>query len=218
VSALDLVRELEEQEASLAEMSGRLVETQATAEQVAAGAEDVGELLARLPEERAASERELAAAQAARSDRRTELDEAQQANQDDQAARRRIAEAERALRRSEDHIQQVERARSSLEAQAERAADTLGQLEGKAREATSFLNALPAREARELASPSSGVDALLDWAPRARAAAFLARTNVDLQRDKLIREAEEAAASVLGESFAGSSLAVVRQRLERPSG
>src|SRR5262245_38046832 len=72
VSALDLVRELEEQEASLAEMSGRLVETQATAEQVAAGAEDVGELLARLPDDRAASERELAAAKAARSDRRTE--------------------------------------------------------------------------------------------------------------------------------------------------
>ncbi len=218
MSALDLVRELEEQEASLAAMSRQLVETQATAERVVAEAEAVGELLARLPEERAASDRELAAAEAARSDRRRELEQAQHEANDDEAARRRIAEAEWALRRSDDHVEQTERARAALERQAEVAADSLTKLDDEARDATSFLNALSAREARDLAPPAPGVEGLLEWAPRARAAAFLARTSVDRQRDTLIREAEEAATSVLGESFAGSSVAVVRQRLERPSG
>ena len=102
-----------------------------------------------------------------------------------------------------------------LETGAEEATASVTRLEEEARAATSVLAALPALEARDLSPPAPDLESLREWAPRARAAAFLARGSVDRERDALIRQAEEAAASVLGESFAGSSVGVVRQRLER---
>jgi DNA repair exonuclease SbcCD ATPase subunit len=217
-AALDLVRELEEREAGLAALSQQLLETQRAAEDVARGAEEVGELLARLPRERAASDEELAAARQGRDDRRAELEQAQAADDDSEAGRRRVAEAEWALRRAEDHLEQLERAREALEREAEAATASVARLREVAQVAMAVVAGMPALVGRELAPPSPGLDGLREWAPRARAAAFLARGSVDREREALIREAEEAAASLLGESFAGSSVAVVRQRLERPTG
>src|SRR2546423_433320 len=74
------------------------------------------------------------------------------------------------------------------------------------------------RTAEAVGSGAAEASDVLARLPSARAGSDgeleTARTACSDRRAEL-RQAEEAAASVLGESFAGSSVGVVRQRLER---
>ncbi|MBA3788673.1 MAG: hypothetical protein H0X21_08270, partial [Actinobacteria bacterium] len=54
-----------------------------------------------------------------------------------------------------------------------------------------------------------------EWVSRAHAAVFVARSGLETERERVVREANELAASVLGEPFSATSVDVVRKRLEQ---
>ena len=62
--------------------------------------------------------------------------------------------------------------------------------------------------------PAPGIEGVLEWAARAHAAVFVARSGLETERERVVREANELAASVLGEPLYATSVALVRQRLE----
>ncbi len=62
--------------------------------------------------------------------------------------------------------------------------------------------------------PGEGLAELAEWGRRVQAALFVVRGQLEAERDRLIREANELAGAVLGEQLAGSSVALVRKRLE----
>jgi chromosome segregation ATPase len=62
--------------------------------------------------------------------------------------------------------------------------------------------------------PPDRVDGLPDWASRVHAALFVVRGQLEQERERLVREANELGGAVLGEQVAGTSVALVRRRLE----
>jgi hypothetical protein len=56
---------------------------------------------------------------------------------------------------------------------------------------------------------------VLDWAARARGELLLAHAALATERDKIVREATELVASVLGEPLVSTGAAGLRERLER---
>jgi len=138
------------------------------------------------------------------------------ANADEELARARN-ETERALAeqratRARDHLQVASLA-------AERAAENRAAFELEAAELTHELPRLE-QSARALADEIPG-DAtlddadLIDWASRARAALFVASSDVDARRERAVREANELASAVLGESTHGSTAEQALARVER---
>lgn len=63
--------------------------------------------------------------------------------------------------------------------------------------------------------PGAGLDGLVDWGARAHAGLFVVRTQLETEREGVLREATELGTSVLGEPLGGSSVALVRERIER---
>jgi hypothetical protein len=63
-------------------------------------------------------------------------------------------------------------------------------------------------------APGEGLAELSDWGRRVHAALFVVRGQLEAERDRLVREANELAGAVLGEQLAGSSVTLVRRRLE----
>jgi len=63
-------------------------------------------------------------------------------------------------------------------------------------------------------APGEGLAGLSDWGRRVHAALFVVRGQLEAERDRLVREANELAGAVLGEQLAGSSVTLVRRRLE----
>jgi hypothetical protein len=61
----------------------------------------------------------------------------------------------------------------------------------------------------------ASLDALVTWSGRAHAAVLVARGGLEAERDKIVREANELASSVLGEALQAASAASVRASLER---
>ena len=69
--------------------------------------------------------------------------------------------------------------------------------------------------AHDVTPPGPGLDGALEWAARARGELLVAHAGLATERDKVVREASELVASVLGEPLASTSVAGVRARLER---
>jgi len=59
----------------------------------------------------------------------------------------------------------------------------------------------------------AGVRELVEWASHAHAELFVAAGQLDAQRDRVIREANELATMLLGEPTYGSSVAQLAQRV-----
>ena len=226
-SVLDFVRGLDERDRELA---ATLAQLDAAAEEAAAvrqRAEEIGALEARLPGERERLDRELAEARRALSDEETRLREAGVAlasaqdagsNKAEEAARRRTLTAAAARKRSaEEHVARVEQARERLEDDARRADRELRLLADRAARAASVLTSLPAVGGPPLPSKPT-LDRILDWGARARAAVFVARGNLERERESLLRQASESAASALGDPLLGASVSLVRAQLERAVG
>lgn len=58
------------------------------------------------------------------------------------------------------------------------------------------------------------VEGLPDWSSRVHTALFVVRGQLEQERERLVREANELGGVVLGEQVAGSSVALVRRRVE----
>ena len=162
-------------------------------------------------ERRTRAATESAAAEVER--RRAEVGEAKselEGARDDE--RRELAG--RALARAEDHLSVAEIARSRASADA-------AQLE---REAADWQRELPRLEARarqlstdlsDIDAPSSGTPALIAWASHAHASLFVAVRQLEVERERVIREANELASALVGEPTYGSTPAQALLRVER---
>lgn len=129
-------------------------------------------------------------------------------------------EAARAAQHARDAVEdaklrgaRAEQERARLEHEsAERGADA-ERLERRGAE----LAAHPRLE-HDVAAPATGLHGLLDWAARARGELLVSHAALATERDKIVREATELVASVLGEPLVATGAAGVRQRLERALG
>jgi hypothetical protein len=63
--------------------------------------------------------------------------------------------------------------------------------------------------------PGSSLADVEEWGARAHAALFVVRGGLEVERERIVVEAASLGASVLGEHFAGSSIALIRRRLEQ---
>ncbi len=139
----------------------------------------------------------------------------------EELARRRaelsLAEAELAGARDEDariHAQHaVDRARDHIvvaEAALERAEREVVELERDAAVLPGELQELERRSGTGV----TGARALIDWASREHAELFVAAGQLDTERERVIREANELATMLLGEPTYGVTVAQALERVE----
>ena len=190
---------LAERDRELTERAVALREREAQASQTRARAETIDEFFATYPRE---DDTRRAAVRAA----------------SDEVERRRaeLAEAERAITTADDpeHARKAAvRARDHLavaESLLLRARSAHGELEQQA-------GALPEELAElERRTGVSGAQAIVAWAAQARADVFVELGQIDLQRERVIREANELASMLLGESTHGSTAAQALEKVVGP--
>jgi hypothetical protein len=121
------------------------------------------------------------------------------------------AAAERALARARDHVE-------TAEARVARTMDEQQAHENEVSAATAELPELAGRATAagvsEAGEPGDTPRELVDWAARAHATLFVAVGQLDAQRDRIVREANELATMLLGEPTYGASAAQALSRVE----
>ena len=154
-----------------------------------------------------------------------ELTAAQRAHDDTYAARKASEDAkervDRALIRAEvaaaDATTAVIRTRSRLEDAIREEAVLQSEAEGLEVEARALARSV-AEEPRLSESgrsmPGRTLSGIEEWAARAHAALFVVRGGLDSERERLVAEANALAAVLLGDQGGGSSVSLVRQRIE----
>jgi DNA repair exonuclease SbcCD ATPase subunit len=201
--------------ANLAELDRRIGSVRTRAEEVLAFRERLPGDRSHLAEALAAAERELEETRQAFTSAREAVERAR--SEDARAtARRHEAHAASDLHTNEERRERLaarreELSREALEAESESAA-----VEAAARALSDELELAP-RVARP-APPAAGIAGALEWAARAHAAVVLVRSGLETERERIVREANELAASALGEPLSATSVALVRRRLEERLG
>jgi chromosome segregation ATPase len=138
-----------------------------------------------------------------------------------------LSAAEAELERATGDVEQelarlrVERARDHLDVaghELERAAEAVVAFDRRANQLARELPRLHERAAElteEIAETEPPGEDVVGWASQAHAALFVAAGQVDARREQLIREANELATSILGESTHGSTPTQALGRVER---
>jgi hypothetical protein len=203
--AVNELRRLAALDAELAESASTLRELDGTVATIRDRAEAIDAFFAAYPEAEAHRGAELKEAQEELLRRRDELAAAQRTLAEAHEEEARI-HAEHAVARALDHIAVAEdrlaRARSAhdeLERDAAALPRELDELEVRAR-------AIPG-------VPPLG-SSLVEWASRAHAELFVAAGQIDVQRECVIREANELASMLLGEPTYGATVAQALTRVE----
>ncbi len=201
------LRALEQRDSELADRGKRLHQAADEAAALRVRAEEIDAFFAGYPaaETRAraavgAAEADLAARRAGLADAETELAAATGEERD---------AAERAVARARDHLQ-------IAEGRVERAVADRDELEQTAASLPRELPELAARAAAiaEGDPPGDAPRELADWAARLQASLFVAAGQIDTQRERVIREANELATMLLGEPTYGATPAQARARVE----
>jgi chromosome segregation ATPase len=211
--ALNDLRGLANRDAELAAQAARLRELDASVAELRAAAEAVDLFFARYPAEDTARREAVHAAESELEDRRDQLREAEStlAEASDDVAH---SHAQHAVDRARDHITVADaalaRARAAhdeLEREAAALPSRVPDLEEQA--------AAIAAEVPDIPPPGEGPRALAEWASRTHAELFVAAGQIDTQRERMIREANELASMLTGEPTYGSTAAQALARAER---
>lgn len=210
---LAYARELEAEDAALAEAAAEVEALRAAATALRARAEHAADVLARVPRAREAAAEAIAAAEAELERRLADLRDAE-AQLERGGKEEAVLAARRAVIRTRDLVGGAERKLERLRADAEA-------LEEEARAVNAELPELD-RIAGDLAAkvdglPQPGAIGVAAWAARAEAALFVTRSGLEAQREHVIRQANELGASAFGEPLVSASVSLVRERLERLS-
>jgi hypothetical protein len=104
--------------------------------------------------------------------------------------------------------------REQLIESAAAAREEAAALTERARRVADALQAVPRVSQSGREAPGKDLAQLDEWASRVQAALFVVRGQLEGERDRLVREANELGSVALGEQVAGSSVALVRRRLE----
>jgi hypothetical protein len=195
---------------------------QAEVDALRAHAGDVAAFMRELPVARAALDDEQRAAGAAQASTVEALRAADEelARVQERGSESARLEAARVAQRARDAVEEAElrvaraqQEQTRLEAEAAERGAEAEQLERHGLE----LSAHPRLE-HDVAPPATGLHGLLDWASRARGELLVSHAALATERDKLVREATELLAGVLGEPLAGIGVAGVRERLSQALG
>jgi chromosome segregation protein len=217
----EVARELEARDEALAAATAELLELEQEIEQIRRRAEEIGSLRARLPEERAALAQRLSEAHAELERRRAAAREAEEELEraEEKGNRDEIAAARRAVVRTKDEegtatkrVTRIEQLAADLDREATEAEREAPTLEAEAAKAAARLADLGRVAPPQ--TPEKGLHAVTQWAARAKAALFVARSGIERERDSVVREANELGAAILGEPLMASSVTGVRRRLE----
>jgi chromosome segregation ATPase len=203
--AVNELHRLADLDAELSERASALRGLDETAAAIRARAEAIDAFFAAYPEEEARRSAELTEADEELTRRREELAEAERrlAETHDDEAR---IHAEHAVARAVDHI-------AVAGSRGERAQSAHDQLEREASELPRELNELEARARAVSDVPPLG-GSLIEWASHAHAELFVAAGQIDVQRERVIREAHELATMLLGEPTYGATVAQALARVE----
>jgi hypothetical protein len=216
--ALAYVRELERRDDAIAASLETLGSLRERTRAIGGEATRLAAVLERFPAERAAAAHSIERAQTeletARDEAARAEERARKAHRDREARALEADVARRALERAEDDLGSARtraEAVSGAQQSAEREADVVVAAAGAlARE----LEHAPRLGSRTPAEPEPGLDGVSDWAARADGALLLARSGLDDEREAVVREANELAASVLGELPAPAGVRLIRERVE----
>jgi chromosome segregation ATPase len=222
-SLLDLTADLERRDAVLAAEIDSVSKLADGAKEISARAEAIDALLESSPAEHASLDRAEAEALALR-----ELAEADLAAASALVSRlaatgrdaHAVAEARRDLEHAEvaarDAVARVERIvcmRAALVKSEHAAKSDLPNLVAEALALAGRLAELSRVSASGRAVPEQSLGGLVEWAARVHAALVVVRGQLDVERDRLVREANELGSVVLGEPLAGNSVALVGRRV-----
>jgi hypothetical protein len=167
---------------------------------------------AQLESDDQAAEDARAAAERAVADAEAEV-EAARNDADRLAAERHVQQARDRVREAELWSERTRRERIRLALEADERQREAERLEARAHE----LAGRPHLE-HAVAPPAGGLHGVLDWGARARGELLVAHAALATERDKVVREATELVASVLGEPLTATGVAGVRDRLQRALG
>lgn len=178
-------------------------------------------MLGRMPHERAAAAASIERGRGEVDRRKAELTDAEQAaakaKRDREGRERAVELARNALARAEEELVSSRgRAEALAGAQltAEReAAAVIAAAGAVARE----LGGAPRLASRVPEPPDPGLEGVTDWASRADGALLLARSGLDDEREAVVREANELAAAVLGDSTP-AGVHQIRERVQAAIG
>jgi hypothetical protein len=225
VDAVAVARELERQDAAVAEALAQIDALMDAVARLAAEDATTRVFLAAFPGEDALRRADLARAEEDHLRAEHALEQAQAALVE---AERHRDEARRlaALRAHEhaqatamvgrQHLDRVRARVASLELEHEAAVASRATHAAAAELLATDLRSAPhisLRAAFELSDP----EAIASWASSVRAALLVARSGLAAERDAVLRQAAELAAATLGEPLAGGRVSLLRERLERAS-
>jgi chromosome segregation ATPase len=205
---LETVRGLEERAAAV---RVRVVEVRDALERLPFELEDVERrrreaeddaAVARADLDRAASR--LAGLESSRRRRDDELDR----------ARKEAATAEEALADTLARQERIDELDAALRADAAKLHGEVGELARAAERVAADLRGLGRLADGARREPGATLQELDDWGGQVRSALFVARGTLEAERERVVVEANELGASVLGEQLGASGVALVRRRLE----
>jgi chromosome segregation ATPase len=168
-------------------------------------AEEIEAALAAHPAELRRREAEVDESRAELERRRDELVHAERVLEEAQTDEERERDR-RAVDRALDHI-------AVAQARLDRGEAALIELRREVEDLPVELASLETR-ARELPDAPDPAGSLVEWASRAHAEAFVAAGQIDTERDRVIREANELASMLLGEPTYGSTPEQALARVE----
>jgi DNA repair exonuclease SbcCD ATPase subunit len=221
---LEILEDLERTEEEVAAETAEIDELYAACEELRGAALGLVAFLDRLPDERAAAEREIEESTGALE---AAADAAERAEQELAAAEaagdaERLAAARRFHIRTRDALGVAERrARdalsrtSELEAAAKAAEVQAQELASRATELAAALSRRPRVAVERGVPPVAGPAEIAEWGTQVRAALLVARGQVAAERDALVRQANELAANAVGEPVAAMSAAGAADLLRR---
>jgi hypothetical protein len=219
---LDYVRELEGRDEAIAALLEVLASLRARVRALGAEAARLRAVLTLLPRERTAAASVVERGEAVVETRQEELAAAEEAAGRARRAREeRQAAAElarRALERAEEELASARRHADSLAGAEDVAEREARAVESAAAALARELVGAPRLRSRVPEAPEGGLAGVEAWAARADGALLLARSGLDEEREAVVREANELAASVLGEVPAPAGVRRIRERVEAALG
>ena len=218
-SLLELAADLERRDAAIAAEIDRVGRLADGAKEIAARADAIGALLANAPAEHAAMNRAEAGAldlrQVAEHDFKLAAAAVARLDRENAEAQRDLGHAQDAVRDAVARAERIACTRATL-VKSERAARAdVSNLVAQAQNTAGRLAELSRVSESGRALPEPTLDGLHAWAIRVRAALVVVRGQLDVERDRLVREANELGSIVLGEQLAGSSVELVGRRVRR---
>jgi chromosome segregation ATPase len=214
---VQFARELAERDERLAADLATLRALQADVEELRAHSEAAARFRAAFADERTRLDEAVAAAVAALRAREAEATAAEaelaqaRKGEAEAAARRAVTRTTDAAASARRKLERLGSERDVLDADAARHEAERPRLEHRQAQLSARLAAAP----RISLSDPPEAESPTEWSSRARAALFVAVGSLESERDRVVREANELAASTLGDAMSATSVRLAADRIEQ---